>query len=340
MALRSRATRAASLSVASLLLLTACGTGASSDGGDSPASGSGSADGGVAVGAEVTDMSGATVQIPEEVDSVIATDNRSFRTLDEWGVELSAAPKQIMYEGEGEVSYVKDEKVTDIGNHKEPDMEAFVTAEPDVVINGQRFAERKGEIDELTGDAAIVDTDFKPEDKRVDKGLKELTTLLGEATGHEDEAKQLNTELDDSIARAKEAYNGEDTVMGLMVTGGNTTYVAPGNGRSIGPLFDILDLKPAIDQQGSNDHQGDDISVEAIAKANPDWLIVMDRDAAIGEDAASADEVIEKSEALQDVTAVKKGQIVYLPDDFYVAEDIQNHTKLFNDLADAFEGAQ
>ena len=99
-------------------------------------------------------------------------------------------------------------------------------------------------------------------------------------------------------------------------------------------------LHDALDQAGSSNHQGDDISAEAIAKSNPDWLIVMDRDAAIGEENATAAELIERSEALQDVTAVKEGNIVYLPADFYVAEDIQNHTTVMEDLAKAFEGAQ
>ena len=31
---------------------------------------------------------------------------------------------------------------------------------------------------------------------------------------------------------------------------------------------------------------------------------------------------------------------MYLPTDFYVAEDIQNHTTVMEDLAKAFEGAQ
>ena len=66
----------------------------------------------------------------------------------------------------------------------------------------------------------------------------------------------------------------------------------------------------------------------------------LDRDAAIGEENATAAELIERSEALQDVTAVKEGNIVYLPADFYVAEDIQNHTTVMEDLAKAFEGAQ
>ena len=348
----ARLSTAAALASLAALTLAGCGAGGPAAEGSSPASSAASSSpassaasssataGGVAAGVTVTDMSGTEVTLPEEVDSVIATDNRIFRTLDDWGVELSAAPKQIMYKGEGGPSYLQDDSVADIGNHREPDMELFVTAEPDVVFNGQRFNERKAEIDELTGDAAVVDTNFDVTQTPMDEGLKKLTTLLGEATGHEADAEKLIADFDAATQRAKDAYDPEQTVMGLIASGGELSYAAPSTGRSIGPFFDMLDLTPALDQSGTDNHQGDDISVEAIAKSNPDWLIVMDRDAAVGEENATAAELIERSEALQDVTAVKEGNIVYLPADFYVSEDIQNHTTVMEDLAKAFEGAQ
>ncbi|MDO5634109.1 MAG: ABC transporter substrate-binding protein [Micrococcus sp.] len=362
--LRTRSTGALALSAAALLVLSACAgdNGAANSGPSAATSAAASSteaagtaaassdttaaaedattNHGVAAGTTVTDMAGDEVTLPETVDAVIATDNRAFRTLDEWGVQLAAAPVDLMFQGEGQVSYVTNEDIVNIGNHREPDMEVFVTAEPDVVFNGQRFAQHKDQIAQLAPDAAVIDTQFDPEQTRLDEGLKDLTTLLGAATGHADDAAALNRDFDAAIARAKDAYSPEDTVMGLIVTGGDISYVAPGNGRAIGPVFDILELTPAVDQTGSNDHQGDDISVEAIAAANPDWLIVMDRDAATGESEGSAAEVIENSEALKDVTAVQEDRIVYLPVDFYVAEDIQNYTTLFNRLADAFASAR
>lgn len=336
--------KALALASAAALALVGCSAAGGTADGAASGSASGSASAteghGLAAGATVTDMSGADVTLPGEIDSVITTDNRTFRTLDEWGVELAAAPKQLMYKGEGGPSYRTDESIADIGNHREPDMEVFVTAEPDVVFNGQRFDERKAEIDELTGDAAVIDTNFDPKETRMDEGLKQLTALLGEATGHQDEAAALNGDFDAAVQRAKDAYDAQETVMGLISTGGELSYVAPGTGRAIGPMFDILGLTPALEQTGSDNHQGDDISVEAIAQSNPDWLIVMDRDAATGEANNTAAELIEQSEALKDVTAVQEGNIVYLPQDFYVAEDIQNYTTVMDDLAKAFEGAR
>ncbi|HBH55286.1 MAG TPA: 5-carboxymethyl-2-hydroxymuconate semialdehyde dehydrogenase [Kocuria sp.] len=156
--------------------------------------------------------------------------------------------------------------------------------------------------------------------------------------GKQEDAGKLAEALDKAEQRAKDAYSGQST-MGLIVSGGNMGYVVPKTGRTIGPLFEMVGLKPALETKGSDDHQGDDISVEAIAKAKPELLIVMDRDAALKsqKDSTPAAEVIEKSEALKDVPAVKNGNVVYLPADTYTNEGIQTYTEILNDLADKLE---
>lgn len=130
--------------------------------------------------------------------------------------------------------------------------------------------------------------------------------------------------------------------MGLIVSGGEIGYVAPSTGRTIGPMFDIFGLTPALEvPEGTDNHQGDDISVEAIAASNPGLIIVMDRDAGTstggGPDYVPATTVINDSQALQNVKAVQEGNIIYLPADTYTNESIQTYTEFFNSLADLLE---
>lgn len=332
----------AALVTTAALALTACGAGAGTTGETSAASSSASQAGGSASAeaqtfpVDVTDMAGTDVSI-ESADAVIATDNRIFRTLEDWGVELTAAPLALM--NEDTVDYPADDSILDLGSHREPNMEGFVEAQPDLVLNGQRFSAMAGEIKPLIGEAAFVDTNVV-EGEPLDGELRRLTTLLGEVFGQQASAETLISDFDTAIEDAKGAYDPEQSVVGLIATGGDLSYAAPSTGRAIGPVFDMLGLTPALEREGSTNHQGDDISVEAIAEANPDWLLVMDRDAAVSasdeEGFQPAAELIENSEALQDVTAVKEGNIVYLPEDFYVHEDIQNYTTFLNELAEAF----
>ena len=298
-------------------------------------------------GGEDGNPSGATVQIednegtktvPVEPISVVATDNRLFETLAAFGVSLAAAPVALMPPTS---PYREDSEIADLGTHNEPNLEAVIAAEPDLVINGQRFAQFQEDITGLVPDAPVVLLD--PRDgEPFDGELRRQVTVLGQIFAKEDEAAALVEAFDGAIARASAAYDPAETVMAVIVSGGEIGYVAPGLGRTLGPVFDMLGLTPALEvDESSDDHQGDDISVEAIAAANPDWILVLDRDAAVSADDPAyepAAEILVNSQALASVTAVAEDQIVYMPADTYTNEGIQTYTEFLNDLADALEG--
>ena len=46
------------------------------------------------------------------------------------------------------------------------------------------------------------------------------------------------------------------------------------SGQVWGPMYEIFGWIPALKVDGaSSDHQGDEVSVEAIAQSNPDWIL-------------------------------------------------------------------
>ena len=289
---------------------------------------------------EITDAHG-TVTVPINPKNVVALDNRTFETLDDWGIELAAAPKAVMPAG---LAYVDDDSVQDIGNHREPNLEIIAAVEPELVIVGQRFASFYEEIKALVPNAAVIDLNVdvseeadSPGDNLVN-GLKDATIALGQIFDKNQEAEQLVIDFDNAIQEAKSAYNGTDTIMSIVVSGGDIGFSAPGSGRVWGPMYEIFGWVPALEiDDSTSDHQGDDVSVEAIAQSNPDWLFVLDRDAAVSstEDAVPAQDVIDNSPALQNTTAVTEERIVYAPDDTYTNESIQTYLKLFDNVANA-----
>lgn len=299
--------------------------------------GEGKADESETAGTATVESWQGPVEVPVPPKRPAVTDNRAFRVLEEWGVELVAAPRSLM---SPELDYKSNEDIADLGMHFEPDLEALVAADPDVVLNGYRFAQHFDDMKELLPNAAMVDISMDFGANGLSEEFKKQMDLLGTVFDKEDEAAELYADFEEARDAAKEAYNPDETVMGLLTSGGKIAYAAPGTGRSVGPLFTALDLTPAYEQKGEDNTHGDEISVEAIAEANPDWIIVLDRDAAFphkdGDGYQTAEELIVNSEALQNVTAVEEGHIYYLPATFYLTEDIIEYTELLNGLAEAF----
>lgn len=288
----------------------------------------------------ITDNHGE-VEVPKNPKKVVALDSRNYEVLEAMGVDLIAAPKDVM---PATSSYLKDEKVENIGDHREPNLELIAAADPDLVIVGQRFADYYDDIKELVTNASVIDlnTDVSEEAEspgnNLLEGLINSTTILGEIFDKEEKANELIADLEESIEKAKNAYKG-GSVMGVITSGGEIGYAAPKYGRLWGPIYEILNLEPALEVNNvSSDHKGDDISVEAIAESKPDYLMVLDRDAGISteESAKPAKEVLEASQALKDLDVIKNDKIYYAPNDTYTNESIITYTEIFNGLAELF----
>ncbi|GGA57107.1 iron ABC transporter substrate-binding protein [Pseudoclavibacter endophyticus] len=328
--MRNTSTRFLALAGVVAVALTGC----------APGGGATADDGGAdAVGTVTVEDNSGTHEVPSPPQSVVALDNRTFELLSDWGVELSAAAVSLMPDT---IGYVNDPEVVDVGTHNEPDLEVIVAAQPDVIISGQRFSQYDEDIAKLVPDATIIN--LEPRDgEPFDAELRRQIEVLGEIFGKQPEAEQMIADFDAAIERVKASYPADATVMGVSTSGGEIGYLAPSVGRTIGPLFDIFGFTPSLEvDDASDNHMGDDISVEAIAQSNPDWILVMDRDGAITPDDAEytpGGDLIAGSPALQNVTAVQEGHVVVMPQDTYTNEGMQTYTEYFNQLADAFEAA-
>jgi len=276
----------------------------------------------------------AKQEIPVNAKSIAVLDSRAFEVLSDWKVKLSAAPRDLI---PADNPLKNDESIANIGNHKEPNFEILASVNPDIVIIGQRFAQHYDAIKEIVPNAKLIDINIDLEandSKGLFEGLINHTEILGKIFKKESEAKALVNELQDSLSKLKTIDTNNKTFMGIIVSAKNIGYSAPHTGRVWGPIFDILNLKPSLEiKNSSSDHKGDDISVEAIAESNPDVLLVLDRDASITtEESIPAKDIIEGSNTLKNVNAIKNNKIFYAPNDTYINESIKTYIELFNQL--------
>lgn len=273
--------------------------------------------------------------IPSNAKSIVVLDSRAFELISDWNIKISAAPKDII---PSDNPLKNDETISNIGNHKEPNFEILASVNPDLVIVGQRFSQHYDAIKEIVPNAKVIDIDIILDNNNPNSlidGLVNHTEILGKIFKKENESKKIIDELLNSI-KDLENVKTDDSYMGIIVSGKNIGYSAPSTGRVWGPIFDILKLKPSLKiKNSSSDHKGDDISVEAIAESNPDVLLVLDRDASIAtEESIPAKDIIENSNTLKNVNAIKKRKIFYAPTDTYTNESIKTYVELFKELKD------
>lgn len=314
--------------VGSVALLAACSSGTDSEKKDG------------AAGAEQITLTTnlGEKKVAKNPERVAALDNTSFATLKALGVKPVAAPKGLL-PATGYDDWKNDDSIADVGTHREPKLEELNAAEPDLIIGGYRFGEQQDELEKIAPTIDISPSD-EAEGGYV-ASLKTQTEQLGELFGKEREAAKIVDELETAERAAVEATGGE-TVFLAVANGGKID-----NGASrIGRLAEPLDLKNVLAAEGQEDtavHNDSGLAPETVAELNPDWMIVMDRDAAVfkgeGEAPTPAKTLVKGQDAWKNVTFLAKDQIVYLPSDFYVTEGAQAYAASFNLIAEAFAKA-
>lgn len=284
----------------------------------------------------VTDMAGNEVTI-ESAESVGVFHNQSFGVLESWGVEPSVAARTLMSDRN---SWASDDSILDSGSHREPDFETVIAASPDLIINGGRYADHAADLMAASPEAAIID--MSNDELSTQEYVVESVTLLGEIFGEQAAAEELIEQFHAAIDAAVEAYDPAMTVTGLVTSGNEIRYASHVDGRGASVFFELIGMTPALELDGSSNHQGDDISLEAIAQSGADFLLVLDRDAAVssGAEASPAMDLITGSASLQRLPAVQQGAIHVMPDDYYLTEDIFACITVLEGLTEAFSSAE
>nr|WP_296777697.1 ABC transporter substrate-binding protein [Rhodococcus sp. (in: high G+C Gram-positive bacteria)] len=302
-------------SAVSMLALSACSETAAED----------------ATGSETVSVETASgpVDVPSNPTRVAALDNTSFETLQAFGIEPVALPKQLLPDV-GFEEWVANESILDVGTHREPNLEMVSEAEPDLIVGGYRFGEYTEELNRI---APTID--IAPTDEDYVESLKTQTEKLGVIFGKEDQAADIIADLEAAEADAAAKTDGQ-TVFLANVNGGKIDNGA----ERIGRLLEPLNLTDVFAGEAGDIHGDSGLAPETIAQANPEWVIVLDRDAAAGEEGASpAAAVFAAQEAFANTTFTIEDQIVYLDPYFYTREGIQAYTEAFQSISSAFENA-
>ncbi|MFP2925954.1 siderophore ABC transporter substrate-binding protein [Pyxidicoccus sp. 3LG] len=230
------------------------------------------------------------------------------------------------------IAKYRDAKYPRMGTLFEPDYEAIHAARPDLIITGGRSSAKYANLSRL---APTVDLPMSGKDYLAT--VVANTELLAGIFGREEKARALVEELRASIATLKQTTAGRGKGLVVLVTGGRMSAYGPGS--RFGVIHDDFGVPVAAEGLDASLH-GEVIGSEFIREKNPDWLFVIDRDAAMGQQEGGARQVL-GNELVQQTTAWQKGQVVYLDPgtSYLVGGGIQSVKLMRDQVANAYAGA-
>lgn len=247
------------------------------------------------------------VPVAERPGKIAVFDIAAVDTLDSIGVEIAGLPSNLYLP---ELQALA-RKADPVGTIFEPDLEALSALQPDLIILGGRSSPKRAAAEQV---APTIDMTMDGDDL-LDQAKGRLAAY-GALFGKQAEAGKVEAELDAAVARAKAAVAGKGRALIIMTNGPKVT--AYGMGSRFGWLHRSLDLTPAVADVDAAIH-GEAVSFEFIRAANPDWLLVIDRAAAIGSQDQNARATLDNA-LVAKTTAWAKSQVIYLPaGDFYIA---------------------
>lgn len=268
---------------------------------------------------------GETV-LPAPPQRVLTFDLASLDTLDALGVEVTGVPGSHIpaylgrYTGDG---FLK------VGTLFQPDMEAVAAAKPDLIIVATRSASQYGKLSRI---APTIDLTVDPGNFL--QSVKDNARLLGRIFGRVVEAEAKIGALEKSIDILRETAAGKGDALIIMTNGGSLSAFAQGS--RFGWVHGDLGIE-ATDTGVKASTHGEAISFEFLAQADPQWLIVLDRDAAVGQSGNAARQTLD-NELVASTQAAKKDQIIYADAvRWYIAAGGLDATQsAVNELIDAF----
>ena len=233
-------------------------------------------------------------EAPLNPKTVAVFDVAAADTLEALGVPIAGTLNALYVDYLDEVA----KKAADLGTFWEPDVEALHAMAPDLIVVGSRSSDQ---VEPLSKIAPAIDMTVGYD--TIGEALARLDAY-GKIFDRQEQAAALKADFETRLAAARAAAAGKGTALVVMTNGPKIS--AYGRGGRFGWLHDSIGLPEAAPEIGSSVH-GESVSFEFIQEKNPDWLIVVDRLAAIGRPGESAAATLDNV-LVQDTKAWETGQ--------------------------------
>lgn len=263
-----------------------------------------------AAGYVLLDKGKKAENFPAAPKRVVVMDYSTLDTMDELGLSSAviAVPKMHLPKY---LEKFRDKKYEDVGGVMEFDIEKIYKLKPDFIVISNRQLKSHEKLSKI---APTVNVNI--DSRRYMDSFRENTLLTGRIWNKEAEAKQLISKVDTAVNRLRaEASDRGGKALLVMFSAGR--YSAFGSGSRFGIIYDAFGVAQADGGIQVSNH-GKAVNSEYIAKINPDYFFVVDRDAVVEGKASPKKEV--ENTLIRTTKAFRNGKIGYLPaDHWYLA---------------------
>lgn len=266
--------------------------------------------------------------LPGRPQRIAVFDLAALDILQVLGVEVAGVPKAML---PAYLARYGEDRYAKIGTLFEPDPEALRALRPDLIIVGGRSSAKYEELARIapTLDLSTGTTDFLGD---VVRNLR----ILGQATGKHVEAEAEGQRFFGEVRALHAKAAGKGTGLLLFAAGSGVSAQAPGT--RFGIIYDLIGIRPVIAASeapaaarparaaapapGTPEAAAADAArreagerqaehLEAALSRNPDWLFVLDRNAATGGKPVAA-ERLSGNAALRATKAWTAQQVIHL----------------------------
>lgn len=280
--------------------------------------------------------SAGTLRLENTPQKIISFEIAHLDTLNALGIEVAGVPQSV-YGG----SLEKFNQSPVVGTLFEPDFEVLKEIQPDLIIAGGRSARAIPELNEI---APTVSFETDPNDFL--NSVERSTLQLARAFDKEEQAAQQLEQLEQQVGELYEINSGKTGVL-LFTINGRLIPHAPGD--RFGYVYELTGLQSVLPERttaelskprpepGSPEAEAAAIKnateLNAIAQADPDWIIMLDR-GAISDGEKTAADTLASHESLNKTRAFKEGNIYYAdPNSWYlVTGGLNNLTTITADM--------
>lgn len=258
---------------------------------------------------------------------VAVFDWAALDTLNQLGVKVGATTEKVL------VDYLTPvfKDTLRVGTLFEPDYETLHDYNPQLIITGGPGATEYEQLAEL---APTVDLTI--DNHRIRESALERIDALAAIFDKQKEAEHFKAEINESFNQTRMAAQNQGTAMVVSITG-HKVYAFGPESRMGSWIHKDLGMPPADANLNEKSGHGMLVSFEYIRQQNPDWIFILDRTAAIGEEGPPARNVLDNP-IVAKTTAWEKNQVVVMPSaNYIVAGGIQQLLQASKQLRDAFQ---